>query len=51
MKCTVCGKSITKLVYMDSSGVRICSDDCLERYADQQEAKRKESQKGKGGKR
>lgn len=40
MKCTICKKTITRAIYEDSNGVKICSDDCLEKLADRSEKRR-----------
>jgi len=45
MKCTICKKPITRAIYQDSNGVRICSDDCLEKLAEQSEKRRSEQKK------
>jgi hypothetical protein len=47
MKCTICKKTITRAIYKDSNGVRICSDDCLEKLADKNEKRRSEQREVK----
>ncbi len=45
MKCAICKKTITRAIYEDSNGVKICSDDCLEKLADKNEKRRNKQKK------
>jgi predicted nucleic acid-binding Zn ribbon protein len=45
MKCAICKKTITRAIYEDSNGVKICSDNCLEKLADKSEKQRSKQKK------